>query len=463
MNFDRTNTANVNNLAADLTSMVFSDQAPDDGGVGVRRQHGLHRGDERRASTGRRCCSSACSGSRRGSPFVANPTCFEHASKPYFTTADMSDWTWVTIDHKATPTDRTAAIQPYNIPRCETATTLTLSLPRVGFYTTPAFLALWNTNDSNQHRVTANQTLMVALGRVVHERERDHPASAPPGSTRPTRWPAASASAATRASTRCGSSGRPSSTSTTATTSRPRTGSRAAAANPRPTTIGGVLAFGNVNATGADITALGPLLLQVKDIGRRGQPGEPVRDLADAAALLLRELGDVPGERPGVPAGGAGVPEQQLQLPDADPGAVLVAAGDERQHDGDDRAERREHQHRAAGPDLRGAVEPAGDGGRLRAGGAAAELDPEHHLEDRQQRGAGRVQPGERDPGDAVGSEPVLPGGERDAVREHGAQGGGPDERDERLPERERGDGDRGNGARRWWAIRRATRTTRWR
>jgi hypothetical protein len=39
-------------------------------------------------------------------------------------------------------------------------------LPRYGFYTTPAFLALWNTNDSNQHRVTANQALLVALGQA---------------------------------------------------------------------------------------------------------------------------------------------------------------------------------------------------------------------------------------------------------------------------------------------------------
>ena len=46
---------------------------------------------------------------------------------------------------------------PYNIPALRQATELGLALPRTGFYTTPAFLALWNTNDSNQHRVTANQ------------------------------------------------------------------------------------------------------------------------------------------------------------------------------------------------------------------------------------------------------------------------------------------------------------------
>ncbi|MHB1845293.1 MAG: hypothetical protein ACYCWW_10720 [Deltaproteobacteria bacterium] len=41
---------------------------------------------------------------------------------------------------------------------------LVLNLPRVGFFTTPAFLAEWNTNASNQARVTINQTLITALG-----------------------------------------------------------------------------------------------------------------------------------------------------------------------------------------------------------------------------------------------------------------------------------------------------------
>src|SRR6185312_15710950 len=55
-------------------------------------------------------------------------------------------------------------VQPYDLPTLRTLTTVKLAMPRVGFYTTPAFLALWNTNDSNQHRVTMNQTLMASLG-----------------------------------------------------------------------------------------------------------------------------------------------------------------------------------------------------------------------------------------------------------------------------------------------------------
>ncbi|HVV50478.1 MAG TPA: hypothetical protein VHO06_12510 [Polyangia bacterium] len=94
-------------------------------------------------------------------PFVANPTCWEHPSKPYMTDSDVSDWRWVTIAPKQSGD---SYVQPYDLPTLRTASTVKLAMPRVGFYTTPAFLALWNTNDSNQHRVTMNQTLLAALG-----------------------------------------------------------------------------------------------------------------------------------------------------------------------------------------------------------------------------------------------------------------------------------------------------------
>jgi len=116
-------------------------------------------------------------------PFLGTPTCWEHPSKPYMTDQDLSDWQWVTIAQKAS-TD--AYIQPYDLPTLRTTTTLKLALPRVGFYTTPAFLAIWNTNDSNQHRVTANQTLLAALGESSPARTSSC-RSASPGSTRITR------------------------------------------------------------------------------------------------------------------------------------------------------------------------------------------------------------------------------------------------------------------------------------
>jgi len=152
-------------LATALATMNFSDEAPAHASTGFG---------------GSMACTAATSGTYNGTsllfqrligftprfPFSGSPTCFEHSSKPYLTTDDVSDWQWVTINHKATPTDQTPVVQPYDLPTLRNTTTLTLSLPRVGFYTTPAFLALWNTNDSNQHRVTANQTLLVALGQA---------------------------------------------------------------------------------------------------------------------------------------------------------------------------------------------------------------------------------------------------------------------------------------------------------
>jgi hypothetical protein len=86
-----------------------------------------------------------------------NLGCFEHAIQPYFTAQDLADWQMVTITSTGTP------LAPYDLPALRTATTLPSRLPRVSFFTTPAFMAVWNTNDSNQHRVTANQSLLAAL------------------------------------------------------------------------------------------------------------------------------------------------------------------------------------------------------------------------------------------------------------------------------------------------------------
>ncbi len=127
----------------------------------------------------------------------------------------------------------------------------------MGFYTTPAFLALWNTNDSNQHRVTANQTLLAALGQSFterfaivplsqdgldcHARRRRH------GVRRLPQEPGSDAPVL----------GATSSTSTTATTSRRATGSRARRPTRGPRRSGGGFAFGDVNETGPDIAAWG--------------------------------------------------------------------------------------------------------------------------------------------------------------------------------------------------------------
>jgi len=57
-----------------------------------------------------------------------------------------------------------------------------------------------------------------------------------------------------------------------------------AAANPRPATTGGGFAFGTVNGSGANMLALGPLLLQVQD------QGDPMQAVSRFAISMTQKL-----------------------------------------------------------------------------------------------------------------------------------------------------------------------------
>jgi hypothetical protein len=99
------------------------------------------------------------------------------ASAPQLAAADFADWTLVTI---RPPNTGEATTTFYDLPTLRSATTLVLSIPRVGFFGTPAFFANWQTNTSNQMRVTMNQTLIVALGAAVDGRDSTTPPQNPP-------------------------------------------------------------------------------------------------------------------------------------------------------------------------------------------------------------------------------------------------------------------------------------------
>ncbi len=101
------------------------------------------------------------------------------ASAAQLAASDFSDWTMVTI---RPPNAAEATTTFYDLPTLRGATTLVLSIPRVGFFGTPAFFANWQTNTSNQMRVTMNQTLIVALGASVDGTDdTTAPQNPPPG------------------------------------------------------------------------------------------------------------------------------------------------------------------------------------------------------------------------------------------------------------------------------------------
>lgn len=56
----------------------------------------------------------------------------------------------------------------YDLPSLREANEIVVRTPRVGYFTTPAFFANWPSNNSNQHRGTLNQALIVGLGRSIN-------------------------------------------------------------------------------------------------------------------------------------------------------------------------------------------------------------------------------------------------------------------------------------------------------
>jgi hypothetical protein len=95
-----------------------------------------------------------------GSP-LCQPPMIPPADR-YITDSDVTTWRMVTI---RTPHAGEATTPFYDLPALRSSPELVLNVPRVSFFTTPAFFTRWTTNDSNQARVLINQTMLVALGK----------------------------------------------------------------------------------------------------------------------------------------------------------------------------------------------------------------------------------------------------------------------------------------------------------
>jgi hypothetical protein len=83
--------------------------------------------------------------------------------RPQWTAADWNDWRLVTIEQSSASEGASPVF--YDIPSLRSSFQMRLRTPRVGFFGTLAFQANWATNAANVNRVTANQVLIVALGK----------------------------------------------------------------------------------------------------------------------------------------------------------------------------------------------------------------------------------------------------------------------------------------------------------
>jgi hypothetical protein len=87
---------------------------------------------------------------------------------------DFSSWRMVNIRK---PAANEAPTNYWDFDTLRSGTELLLNIERVGFFSTPSFLASWNTNASNQDRVTMNQTLIVALNQAFDGNDQTQPKS----------------------------------------------------------------------------------------------------------------------------------------------------------------------------------------------------------------------------------------------------------------------------------------------
>jgi hypothetical protein len=108
---------------------------------------------------------------------VACPIHGGTAQTPQITGDDFTAWQMVSVRQPMGQEASTAAF--YDLASLRSATALVLKVPRVGFFSTPAFFANWQTNTSNQMRVTMNQALIVATGAQVDGTDPTVPTSTP--------------------------------------------------------------------------------------------------------------------------------------------------------------------------------------------------------------------------------------------------------------------------------------------
>jgi hypothetical protein len=141
-----------------VKTLIFDDQVPAMGDSGFGGNFGGTCTPEVKTEPGYAILFQRLFGFTPRTPLSAAIQCIEHESLPYYSASDLSDWRNVTI------TDGKMAPEMYDLPTLRQTTTIGLALPRVSYFTTPAFMATFTTNDSNKHRVTANQTLLIALG-----------------------------------------------------------------------------------------------------------------------------------------------------------------------------------------------------------------------------------------------------------------------------------------------------------
>lgn len=95
-----------------------------------------------------------------------------NGGKPFVDVPGYNDWRLVTI---RTPKPGEEPTPIYDVTTFRKADEVVFRIPRVGFFTSPAFLGQWPTNVNNEARTPINQTMIVGLNRVFDGSDQTMP------------------------------------------------------------------------------------------------------------------------------------------------------------------------------------------------------------------------------------------------------------------------------------------------
>jgi hypothetical protein len=119
-----------------------------------------------------------------GKPPNNNCNAYQNNTNAILTASDFTTWTMVNIRPPMSGESITPFWDLTKLRALGPGNDLVLNIPRVGFFSTPAFHANWQTNTSNEMRVTINQSFIVALGHQVDGTDTTPPSmigTNPPG------------------------------------------------------------------------------------------------------------------------------------------------------------------------------------------------------------------------------------------------------------------------------------------
>ncbi len=145
-----------------MAHYVYKDDVPEGAPATPTLAQSIDTGFWYNPNRGDNCTANRLRGDNLFDYIFGRFSCAKGDENPTATDDDFSDWRTVELVPAKNDAERERF---WDFITLRAANQLHVTLPRTGFFTTPAFLGNWQTNEDNQFRVTASQTMITALGK----------------------------------------------------------------------------------------------------------------------------------------------------------------------------------------------------------------------------------------------------------------------------------------------------------